>query len=103
MRARAPVELTVKAGDVSTTNPGGEDPGVVGRNVPGVGIEVVTVREGSAAERAGLRRGDLIVALDGEKMPDTAFTRRFRGDAPVTALLTVERAGGHRVLALESR
>ena len=104
MRARAPVELTVKAGDVSATNPGGEDPGVVGRNVPGVGIDVVAVREGSAAERAGLRRGDLIVALDGEKVPDTAsFTRRFRGDAPVTALLTVERAGGHRVLALESR
>jgi C-terminal processing protease CtpA/Prc len=78
--------------------------GVVGRNVPGVGIEVVAVREGTAAERAGLRRGDLIVALDGDREPDTALlTRRFRGDSPVTALVTVQRGGEHRVLALESR
>ena len=104
MRARSPVEFTIKAGDVSTTTTGGAEPGVVGRNVSGVGIEVVAVLEGSAAERAGLRRGDLIVALDGERRPDTAqFTRRFRGNEPVTALVTVQRAGDYFVLALETR
>lgn len=104
VRARSPLQVTVKAADVSAGTTEAADPGLVGRNVPGVGIEVVTVREGSAAHRAGLARGDLIVAVDGEQAPDTtSFARRFRGDGAVTALVTVQRGAEHRVLVVERR
>lgn len=102
VRARSPVQTTIKAGDVSAPASQAGDPGLFGRNVPGVGIEVVAVREGGLAERAGLRRGDLIVALDGERAPDPArFARRFAGAGAVTSLVTIQRAGEHRVLAVE--
>ena len=102
VRSRSPVQLTIKAGDVASVTATAEDPGLVGRNVPGVGIEVVALREGGAAQRAGLRRGDLILALDGEQAPSLdLFARRFRGDGPVTALVTIQRGDEHRVLAVE--
>jgi S1-C subfamily serine protease len=40
-------------------------------------LEVVQVIEGSAAERAGLRRGDLLVELDGEPVADATDLQRL--------------------------
>lgn len=79
------------------------DIGATLRSVPGVGVEIVTVERTGVAQRAGLRRGDLIVALDGEPAPEPAeIVRAFRaavsGDA---LLLTIRRDGGHRVIPVE--
>ncbi len=40
-------------------------------------LEIVQVIEGSAAERAGLRRGDLLVELDGEPVADATDLQRL--------------------------
>jgi membrane-associated protease RseP (regulator of RpoE activity) len=79
------------------------DPGVVVRAVPNVGLEVVALQPSSAAARAGLQPGDIIVAVDGRTAPDAnGLTRAFRGAASGAALLlTVRRGTGHRVVALE--
>jgi S1-C subfamily serine protease len=53
-------------------------------------VEVVDVIQGSAAERAGLRRGDLILSLDGRPVESAGDLQR---------LLTAERIGGE--LAVE--
>jgi S1-C subfamily serine protease len=50
----------------------------------GRGVEVVDVVEGGAAERAGLRRGDVLVELDGEPIADAGTLQR---------LMTAERVG----------
>jgi S1-C subfamily serine protease len=65
----------------------------------------VTVADRGAAAAAGLSRGDLIVAIDGEPARDVALlTRRFRAaDQGSAILLTIERDQQHRVLALEKR
>jgi S1-C subfamily serine protease len=70
-----------------------------------VGIEVVTSAPGSPAARAGLQRGDLILAADGQKAPTAAdLLRRFRtADQGAGILLTVQRGSQYRVLALERR
>jgi uncharacterized iron-regulated protein len=61
----------------------------------GRGLTVKTVVPGSAAERAGLRPGDLLVAIDGEAMADTldlhyALKQKKPGSH---GLLQVERQG----------
>jgi hypothetical protein len=106
LRRRSPLSVSVRAG--AGANPEAQprdDPGFVGRTVPGAGIEVVTVREGSAAAHAGLQRGDLIVAVDGDRGDDVAaLTRRFRAAASgAPFLFTVQRGQQHRVLALEKQ
>jgi S1-C subfamily serine protease len=53
-------------------------------------VEVVDVIQGSAAERAGLRRGDLIVSIDGQPVQSAGDLQR---------LLTAERIGNE--LAVE--
>ena len=87
----------------SVPETGGDNLGAILRSISGVGSEVVTVERGSPAERAGLHRGDLIVALDGVEEPTPAATvRAFRTATPGQGLLvTVRRGGDHRVLALE--
>jgi serine protease Do len=57
------------------------------------GIQVLQVVESSPAERAGLRRGDLVVELDGEPVPDAGALQR---------LMVAERIG-RRVTALVLR
>ena len=105
IRNRLPLQVTITAADVAAQTGGTDDPGVVGRTVSGVGIEIIAVRDGSAAARGGLRRGDLILAVDGETAPDTsALARRFRAaDAGATFLVTIQREEQHRVLAIEKR
>ncbi len=66
------------------------------------GIEVVTVAEGSPAERAGLRAEDLLVAVDGTRIDDIASLQGLLvADAIGSRLvLTVVRDG--RTLDLEA-
>lgn len=83
----------------------GSDFGAVLRPVSGVGSEVVIVEPGGAADRAGIRRGDLIIAADGDSaLEPAALLRRYRnavqGDV---LLLTLHRDGGHRIVAVEKR
>lgn len=104
-RRRGPLEFTLRAApaDAPRGTPAGL--GLAGRDVPGVGIEVVSVDEEGLAGTAGLSRGDLIVAIDGEPARSmTVLTRRFRDAAQGAGiLLTVQRDHRHRVLALEKR
>jgi serine protease Do len=57
------------------------------------GVIVSGVRAGSAAERAGIRRGDVITALDGAPVSDTnAFRNRIASTTPGTEVtLTIMR------------
>ena len=41
------------------------------------GVEILQVLEGSPAERAGIERGDLLVELDGEPVPDATALQRL--------------------------
>jgi S1-C subfamily serine protease len=98
--------LNVEVTPVDSVAAGTQDgTGLVGRMVPGAGIEVVSVTEGGAADAAGVARGDLIVAIDGGPARDLAtLARRFRSaDAGEAVLVTVQRNQRHRVLALEKR
>ena len=57
-------------------------------------LRVVAVEPGSSAAEAGLRRGDVLVAIDGEELTDLDDARaRLRGAPGVEAILEVERGG----------
>ena len=59
------------------------------------------VLPGGAAERAGMRRGDLVTAVDGRKIEDGLdFIAAVRGAANRTLQVTVERAGSALVLPM---
>lgn len=105
MRLRAPLEFTLRAASADSPPAARGGLGFIGREAAGAGIEVVTVEERGAAAAAGLLRGDLIVAIDGQPAPDvTALTRRFRtADQGAAILLTIQRNQQQRVLALEKR
>jgi len=61
----------------------------------GAGVVVYQVQPGSAADRAGLRRGDTITALNGTAVDDpNTFRNIIAGSAPGTEVtLTVKRDG----------
>ncbi len=61
----------------------------------GSGVVVYQVQPGSAAERAGLRKGDIITALNGTAVDDpNTFRNIIAGSAPGTEVtLTVKRDG----------
>ena len=64
----------------------------------GPGVVVYQVQAGSAAERAGLRRGDVITALNGEEIrePNT-FRNKIAATAPGGEVtLTVKRGGNQQ-------
>ena len=92
----------VESGTSGTTRDGS---GVVLRTVAGIGCEVVALAPGSPAARAGLRRGDLIVALDGRPAPDAARLQRAlsASDPARAVLLTIRRDLQHHVIAVEPR
>jgi hypothetical protein len=79
--------------------------GAVVREIPDTGLEVVTVHPGSPAERAGLRRGDVIIAVGTTVPADAASLARAWRDAEAgrALLLNVRRDGGHLMTALEKR
>lgn len=62
------------------------------------GVLVDNVKSGSAAEKAGIKRGDVITAINGEKVEDSNTLRnRIAGTAPGTEInLTVMREGGEQ-------
>jgi len=59
------------------------------------GVLVSDVQKGSAAEKAGIKRGDIITAINGEKIEDSnVFRNKVAGTAPGTDIkLTVVRDG----------
>jgi carboxyl-terminal processing protease len=70
----------------------------VGLSVIGVdeGLRVTRVYNGSPAERAGIKPGDLIVAVDGKSMrgvPEETAVSRVKGPAGTRVRLRVERDG----------
>jgi Do/DeqQ family serine protease len=64
----------------------------------GPGVVVYQVQSGSAADRAGLRQGDVITALNGTTISDpNTFRNLIAGNAPGTEVtLTVKRDGSER-------
>ena len=54
----------------------------LGRERPRAGVVVTGVRAGSRAERIGLRRGDFILAVNGEKIIRVGGLRRLAAGAP---------------------
>ena len=64
----------------------------------GPGVVVYQVQRGSGADRAGMRQGDVITALDGTAINDpNTFRNMIAGIAPGTEVdLTVRRDGGER-------
>ncbi len=74
-----------------------------GAMLPGLGIEpwrprlepvIGEVESGGAASRAGLRSGDRVIALDGERIDDwLEMAERVRASAGHTVIVTVERGG----------
>ena len=64
----------------------------------GFGVVVVEVMEGTPAERAGLKNGDLVVAFDERPVTDTRLLQRLIGGAGAgqDVRLTVLRAEGRK-------
>ena len=68
----------------------------------GFGVVVVDVMEGTPAQRAGLKSGDIVVAVDDRPVTETRTLQRLIASGPVEreARLTVLRPGGRRTLAV---
>lgn len=106
IRRGKPVQVAVTVRD-ATGAPlpplAGDDPGLVLRHVPGLGAEIVSVRPGGAAARAGLAANDIVLRVDGRDAPApaallTAYRQAPNGSA---LLLSVQRGADQRVFALE--
>ena len=92
-------------------HPGGGHPGGGARKVslgtmpdfafPGPGVRVQEVRQGSAAQTAGILAGDVIVALDGQAVQGLrTFSGALKGhQAGDEVLVTVQRAGEELLLS----
>jgi putative serine protease PepD len=73
------------------------------RTLARVGVEVVRVERGSAADAAGIEAGDVITAVGASMAPsaaqvESAFTSARRGDFTIVTLM---RGPAHRVVALQ--
>ena len=103
VRSGAPLRVSVTAANAPATIAPADALGLIGRDVRNVGVEVMAVDDGSAAARAGLLRGDLIVAVNGERTDRASdVLREYRSKSPAV-LLTIQRGNQHRVLPLEKR
>ena len=65
------------------------------KNAPSSGVLVDAVDEGSPAEKAGLRKGDVIVEFDGERVRSVRQFTRLVGETPAgrTVTAAVQRDG----------
>jgi hypothetical protein len=79
--------------------------GMVLRDVRGTGSMVVDVQAGSAADRAGLRAGDVITQVGATKAPSPAAVRGAfaRATADAGVLVGYRRSDAHAVTSLEKR
>ena len=106
IRRGKPLTVSIAAvpGDATAAD-AQNDAGMSLRFVAELGSEVVTVETGSAAQRAGVRRGDLIVAIERQKRPAPEdVLRAYRAAKPDTLLLlTLRRDREYRVVALEKK
>ena len=68
----------------------------------GYGVVIVEVMEGTPAQRAGMKNGDLVVAVDDRPVTDTRVLQRLIAAGPVEreARLTVLRSEGRRALGV---
>ena len=68
----------------------------------GYGVVIVEVMEGTPAQRAGMKNGDIVVAVDGRPVTDTRLLQRLIAAGPVErdARLTVLRPEGRRALGV---
>ena len=66
----------------------------------GYGVVIVEVMEGTPAQRAGMKSGDLVVAVDGRPVQETRLQQRLIAAGPVErdARLTVQRPEGRVTL-----
>jgi hypothetical protein len=106
MRRGKPIEVQITVRD-ATGAPlpplPEDDPGLVMRLVPDLGVEIVAVRPGSAAARANLAAGDIILRLNGALAPSPAALLSAYRQLPAQGalLLAVQRGADHRAVALE--
>jgi S1-C subfamily serine protease len=79
--------------------------GLVLRNVPRTGVEVVSVAPASAAAAAGIRPGDLITVFADQQAPTLTEVRgRFAAASPDRpVLVAVTRGAAHHVLTIQKR
>jgi S1-C subfamily serine protease len=68
----------------------------------GYGVVIVEVMEGTPAQRAGVKTGDIVVAVDDRPVTDTRVLQRLIASGPVErdARLTVLRPEGRRPLSV---
>jgi S1-C subfamily serine protease len=68
----------------------------------GYGVVIVEVMEGTPAQRAGMKNGDIVVAVDERPVTDTRVLQRLIAAGPVErdARLTVLRPDGRRPLGV---
>lgn len=105
VRRGKPLTVSVPVGQSGAPAANAAALGATLQNVTGVGCEIVAIEPGSAAAAAGLRKGDLIVALDGQAAPDRAGIERALADPQreQAVLITIRRNLEHHVIALEAR
>ncbi len=65
------------------------------------GIEVVTIKGGSSAAYSGLRKGDVIQAINRHKVKSVADIKRFKLDNRRSLLLTIRRGNSALYLIIE--
>jgi S1-C subfamily serine protease len=68
----------------------------------GYGVVIVDVMEGTPAQRAGIKNGDIVVAVDNRPVTETRLLQRLIASGPVErdVRLTVLRAEGRRTLSV---
>lgn len=72
----------------------------------GTGFDVEKVESGSGAEAAGMQVGDIVIAVEGQKIKDLGYdkaTQMIRGDAGTKVNVTVLREGKEIVLSPERK
>lgn len=70
-----------------------EGVGVELQQQPGPVLKIIAPLEGGPAERAGLRSGDIITAIDGQAISDATGSTPLRGVAGSEVKVTVQREG----------